>query len=253
MPDNISSKSLDISFVGSPRFLSNLEGATRQNISTTATRVLDYVAHNAVKWASFFASPHGYSAANGATYVVTGVDKTSTCSMLTFPHHLPTIEMSAEYEGGELIALEGMSAAYNEGKREISTPVFDNLCVFMRGIRIGLGRTEWIENVNEAPERVTPYTQIFIAKPRWPLLKTKFCLKADDSKKQRTFTPVSFSILFCLQIYLFMPILQHPFHLSDTIAQIMLTTVREFFPLSKLVIHNALSFSESKCFSGFGG
>ena len=104
--------------------------------------------------------------------------------------------MSAEYEGGELIALEGMSAAYNEGKREILTPTFNNLCVFMRGIRIGLGRAEWIENVDETPERVTPYTQVFTAKPRWPLLKSKFCLTADDLNEKPTFTTVSFSIFY---------------------------------------------------------
>ncbi|KIM44527.1 hypothetical protein M413DRAFT_51481, partial [Hebeloma cylindrosporum] len=58
-------------------FLILPEGATRQNISPTTTRVREYVARNAVKWASFFANDHSYSAANGATYVVTGVDKTS--------------------------------------------------------------------------------------------------------------------------------------------------------------------------------
>jgi hypothetical protein len=50
--------------------------------------------------------------------------------MLTFPHHPPTIKMSAEYEGGELFALEGMSAAYNEGKREIFQRPFPTTCVF---------------------------------------------------------------------------------------------------------------------------
>jgi len=176
-------------------FLILPEGATRQNISTTSTtRVLDYVAHNAVKWASFFANEHGYSAANGATYVVTGVDKTSTCSMLTFPHHLPTIEMSADYQGGELLALEDMSAAYDEGKREVSTPVFDNLCVFMRGIRIGLGRAEWIENVDERPERATPYTEVFIAKPRRPLLKSIFRLHAQSLQRKPVFSTVNFSL-----------------------------------------------------------
>jgi hypothetical protein len=44
----------------------------------------------------------------------------------------------------------------------------------MRGIRIGLGRTEWIENVNERAEADTFYTEIFVDRPRLglPFLKT---------------------------------------------------------------------------------
>lgn len=152
------------------------EGATRQNISTT--RVLEYVAHNAVKWASFFANVGSYSAANGATYVVTGVDKTSACSMLTFPS-VPTRKpnMSALYRNGELLSVGNM-CLNNQGKKGTSTSVFNNLCVFMRGIRIGLGRFEWIENVDEKPEYMTPYTEVSVPRPQRPLIIPNFCLKA---------------------------------------------------------------------------
>lgn len=157
-------------------FLILPEGATRQNVSTT--RVLEYVAHNAVKWASFFANVGSYSAANGATYVVTGVDKTSACSMLTFPS-VPTRKpnMSALYRNGELLSVGNMHLI-NQGEKKTSAPVFNNLCVFMRGIRIGLGRLEWIENVDETPEYMTPYTEVSVPRPQRPLINLDFCLKA---------------------------------------------------------------------------
>ncbi|KIM44528.1 hypothetical protein M413DRAFT_355425 [Hebeloma cylindrosporum] len=185
-------------------FLILPEGATRQNISTNTTRVRDYVAHNAVKWASFFANNPDYAVANGATYVVTGVDKTSICSMLTFPHHPSLTKMSAEYRAGRLTALEDMSVAYNEDKGESATHVPNNLCVFLRGIRVGLGRAEWLENVDERKERFEPYTEVFIGKPRQCFLKRKFKFGLRTKCVQyRTFST-------------------HPFHLSDTVSQIML-------------------------------
>jgi len=66
----------------------------------------------------------------------------------------------------------------NQGKKEIATPVFNNLCVFMRGMRIGLGRSEWIENTDETPEYLTPYAEVSVSRPRRFLLHLKFCLKA---------------------------------------------------------------------------
>jgi hypothetical protein len=173
------------------------EGATRQEISTSTTRVLDYVAHNAVNWASFFANEHRYSAANGATYVVTGVDKTSACSMLTFPSRPLTSTMSATYESGKLFALEGISVARNEGKTENLAPLSNNLCVFMRGVRIGLGSLEWTENVDERPERVTPYTEVLIAKSLRTLIKSKFRFRANSTESLNqtpAFTTVTFWI-----------------------------------------------------------
>ena len=43
----------------------------------------------------------------------------------------------------------------------------------MQGIRIGLGRTEWVENVDERGEADTFYTEIFVDIPRLrlPFLK----------------------------------------------------------------------------------
>jgi hypothetical protein len=77
----------------------------------------------------------------------------------------------------------------------------------MRGVRIGLGRAEWIENVDERPERLTPYTEVFIARPWRPHLKSRFCFTADDTQSLEQKSAFS----------------THPFHLSDTIAQIMLS------------------------------
>ena len=153
----------------------------------------DYVARNGVKWASFFANEDDYSAANGATYVITGVDKTSACSMLTFPSRPLTIKMSATYEDGRLFALEGMSKARNEGKAKISPSVPNNLCVFMRGIRIGLGTTEWTENVDETPEHLTPYSEVFIAMPLRPLLVPKFFVKSNRTHNQSLDNKPTFS------------------------------------------------------------
>ena len=67
------------------------------------------------------------SAANGATDVITGVDKTSACSMLiTFPSRPLIIKMSATYEDRRLFAPEGMRKSRNEGKAKILSSVPNN-------------------------------------------------------------------------------------------------------------------------------
>ena len=42
-----------------------------------------------------------------------------------------------------------MSAVRDAIKPKSTTPPSRNLCVFLRGIRIGVGREEWIENTEE--------------------------------------------------------------------------------------------------------
>ena len=150
------------------------EGATRHDISTSCTRVFEYVKDNVVSWTRHFAQSLRYSTANGSPYVVTGVDKTSACANLAFPNRPPSVKMSASYENGLLRPMERMSIARGATADENLSPIPNNLCAFMRGIRIGLGRTEWIENVDERTEGRTFYTEIFIDTPRLrlPLLKT---------------------------------------------------------------------------------
>ena len=150
------------------------EGATRHDISTTSTRVFEYVKNNAISWTRHFAQSPRYSTANGSPYVITGVDKTSACANLAFPNRPPSVEMSARYQNGMFRPLERMSIARGATANETLSPIPNNLCAFMRGIRIGLGRTEWIENVDERIEARTLYTEIFVDTPRLrlPLLKT---------------------------------------------------------------------------------
>ena len=149
------------------------EGATRHDLSTTNIRVFDYVKDNAVSWTRHFQSRR-YSRVNGSPYVVTGVDKTSACANLAFPNRPPSVEMSATYQNGTLRPMERMSIAREATADENLSPVPNNLCVFMRGLRIGLGRNEWIENVDERTEANTYYTEIFVDTPRLrlPFLKT---------------------------------------------------------------------------------
>ena len=132
--------------------------------------VFDYVKDNAVNWTRHFQS-HRYPGANGSPYIVTGVDKTSVCANLAFPIRPPWVEMSARYQNGTLRPMERMSTARGA---TADKAVPNNLCVFMRGIRIGLGRTKWIENVDERGEADTYYTEIFFDTPRLrlPFLKT---------------------------------------------------------------------------------
>jgi len=158
----------------------------------------------------YFFAQSGYLAANGSVYVVTGVDKTSECSMVSFPTQSLQLsgKMSAMYQDGKLVLLEGLCAYRNRKKNNTLMPTPNNLCVFMRGIRIGLGRAEWLENVDETPEYLTPYTQIFSSKSRLPLIKPKICVKGEDTKSLSDKRPFS----------------MHPFHPSDVIAQILLST-----------------------------
>ena len=149
------------------------EGATRHDLSTTNISVFDYVKDNAVSWIRHFQSRR-YTEVNGSPYVVTGVDKTSACANLAFPNRPPSVEMSATYQNGALHVMEKMSTATEATADENLSPVPNNLCVFMRGLRIGLGRTEWLENVDERTEAHTFYTEIFVDRPRLrlPFLKT---------------------------------------------------------------------------------
>jgi hypothetical protein len=87
------------------------EGATRHDISTTSTRVFEYVKNNAVSWAPHFAQSLRPSTANGSPYVITGVDKTSKCAKLSFPNRPPFVEVSASYQNGLLHPMERMSTA----------------------------------------------------------------------------------------------------------------------------------------------
>jgi len=146
-------------------------GAIRHDISATTTRVVDYVKNNAVNWARYFAQTRGRRTANGSPYVITGVDKTSVCSMLTFPFRPPTSRMSARFQDGLLQPMELMTNTNNQGADHSLSPVPNSQCIFMRGIRIGLGRTEWLENVDERAEADTPYTEFFFDAPRLPFLK----------------------------------------------------------------------------------
>ena len=149
------------------------EGATRHDLSTS-TRVFEYVKNNAVSWTRHFAQSPRYSTANGSPYVITGVDKTSACANSVFPDRPPSVEMFASYQNGILRPMKRMSIAREATADENLSPIANNLCVFMRGIRVGLGRTEWIENVDERTERHTFYTEIFVdtSRLRLPFLKT---------------------------------------------------------------------------------
>ncbi|KIM37481.1 hypothetical protein M413DRAFT_30940 [Hebeloma cylindrosporum] len=143
------------------------EGATRQDASTE--RIHKYVARHAHDWAYFFAQLRWFPSTNGSTYVVTGVDKASDCSTMAFqvqPNTSPKI--MARYEKKALRASDGLSAARNAIKRGVTTPPSLSLCVFLRGIRIGVRRTEWIENTERPrnPEFTTPYTELYLP-PSW--------------------------------------------------------------------------------------
>jgi len=142
----------------------------------------EYVAHNAHEWAFFFAQSRWHPSKNGSAYVVTGVDKTSDCSTMAFQVRLNArAKIIARYENRALFASDGLSAVRNEIKRKPTTPPTRNLCVFLRGIRIGVGRAEWIENIEERPENAeftTPYTELYFP-PRWTaILKSKLRLGA---------------------------------------------------------------------------
>jgi hypothetical protein len=141
--------------------------------------VLEYVAQNTAKWASFFADVVQRRMERlGSDSCYTEVDETNACSMLTFPSMPPRKpNMSALYRNRELLSVGNMRLN-TRGEKETSASLFNNLRVFMRGIRIGLGRSEWIENVNETPEYMTPYTQVSVPRPQRPVINFTFCLKA---------------------------------------------------------------------------
>jgi len=107
----------------------------------------------------------------------------------------------ARYENKTLFASDGLSAVRNEIKR--TTPPSRNLCVFLRGIRIGVGRAEWIENTEERPENAeftTPYTELYFP-PLWTaVLKSKLRLgaghRSDDLPAFTYFPVISYDISF---------------------------------------------------------
>ena len=117
------------------------EGATRHDISMTTTRVFDYVKSNAVSWTRHFAQSLRYSTANGSPYAITGVVKATACANLAFPNRPLSVEMFASYQNGMLRPMERMSVARGATANENLSPIPNNLCAFMRGMRIGLDRT----------------------------------------------------------------------------------------------------------------
>lgn len=189
------------------------EGATRQEISRTATRVFDYVRDNAVRWARYFAQTRGQTTANGSTYFITGVDKTSICSNLAFPNLPPTVKMSARYQDQLIRASERMSSVNNASNirhNRALSPIPKNLCVFMRGIRIGLGRTEWIENTDERPEDDTPYSEIFFDTPRLTFFKIRIWGKDEQAVAQNDksfFALVNPDFIICAKQHFLIPML----------------------------------------------
>jgi len=107
-------------------------GATRHDLSTTSTRVFEYVKNNAVSWTLHFAQSLRYSRVNGSPYVVTGVDKTSACANLAFPNRPSSVKMSATYQNGVLRPMERMSIAREATANEKLSPVPSNLCLHAR-------------------------------------------------------------------------------------------------------------------------
>ncbi|KIM44602.1 hypothetical protein M413DRAFT_442566 [Hebeloma cylindrosporum] len=208
---------LHITFNSSERrgaFMLLPEGATRHDISPSTTRVLEYLRDNAVSWGLHFAQHIRFSAANGSPYVVTGVDKTSSCANLAFPIRPPSVMMSATYQNGSLDTMERMSIAREAEADKTLSPIPKNLCAFMRGIRIGLGRNEWIENVDERTEARTVYTEIFVDTPRLRLPFLNISIWGKD-EQVLSLNEKSFFI-------------KHAFHPSDVAAQIMLCLVTIF-------------------------
>ncbi|KIM44594.1 hypothetical protein M413DRAFT_25057 [Hebeloma cylindrosporum] len=114
--------------------------------------------------------------------------------------------MSARFQNRLLRPLESMSLTNNQGADHSLSPVPDSQCIFMRGIRIGLGRTEWVENVEERPEAATPYTEFFFDYPRLPFLKIRLWGKDEQTPYLNEKSHFS----------------RHAFHPSDIVAQIML-------------------------------
>jgi len=157
----------------------------------------------------FLAQSRWHPSKNGSTYVVTGVDKTSDCSTTAFQVRLNTrAKIIARYENKALFASDGLSAVRNEIKHKATTPPSRNLCVFLRGIRIGVGRTEWIENTEERPENAeftTPYTELYFPPPWITVLKCKLPLgaghKSDDLPAFTYFAVRSYDISFMRWAY----------------------------------------------------
>ncbi|KIM44675.1 hypothetical protein M413DRAFT_359368 [Hebeloma cylindrosporum] len=116
--------------------------------------------------------------------------------------------MAATYQNRTLRAMERMSAARRTLVDKTLSPIPNYLCVFLRGIRIGLGRTEWIQNVEGRAEANTFYTEIYFDTPRLrlPFLKTIHFGKDEQS--------VSLNDKSFFNV--------HGFHPSDIAAQIML-------------------------------
>ncbi|KIM37482.1 hypothetical protein M413DRAFT_448527 [Hebeloma cylindrosporum] len=186
------------------------EGATRQDASTD--RIHKYVARHAHDWAYFFSQRRWDPSTNGSTYVVTGVDKTSNCSTMAFQVRLSTSpRIRATYGKKALVAPDGISAVRNTIKPKVTTPPSRNLCVFLRGIRIGVGRAEWIENVDERPDNVeyaTLYTELYFPPPWITVFKARIALRLGFG---RIGERPGFSYFV------------HPFHLSDIIGPMMLS------------------------------
>jgi len=133
--------------------------------------VLDYIKDNTVNWDRRIAQSRRYPTANEVT---AGVDKSSACANLAFPGRPPSVDIPSSYQNGLLRPMERMSITRGAAADENLSPIPNNLCAFMRDIRIGLGRAEWIENVDERTERRTFYIEIFVDIPRFrlPFLKT---------------------------------------------------------------------------------
>jgi hypothetical protein len=199
------------------------EGATRHDLLMTSTRVFEYVKNSAVSWTHHFAQSSRYSTANGSRYIITGVDKTSACANLAFPYRPPTVEMFASYQNG-IRPMKRMSIARGATADENLSLIPNNLCVFMRGIRIGLGRTKWIENVDERSERRTFYTEIFVDTPRLglPFLKTIIQFGKDEQvlslNDKSFFVVVDLPFPICAIFIFLTHLFQHAFHPSDIAA-----------------------------------
>ena len=116
-----------------------------------------------------------------------GVGKTSICSNLAFPNRPPTVKMSVRYQDQLIHVTERMSSvnnASNISENQALLPILKNLCVFIRGIRISLGRTEWIESAEERPEDDTPYSEIFFDAPRLTFFKIQVRGKDEQAVAQ---------------------------------------------------------------------
>uniref|UniRef100_A0A8H7XYF9 Uncharacterized protein n=1 Tax=Psilocybe cubensis TaxID=181762 RepID=A0A8H7XYF9_PSICU len=217
------------------------DGASREDFKGLS-RLQEYLKTHAESWIQYLSNGTLYSVPNGGLYVITGCDKAPTCSTAVFPykHFLGSRHTSFEFAKGYMQPASRLGIDSYEG-RDHGRDVQEH-CLFVRGIRIALSDPEWNIQIDEGLSEDTPISPLPLTPPiSDQVLPAKIDVEEPLQLETRINNTCSTDTIDSdISQENEVQVCKYPFHPSDLILQIMLST----HPDTKLALVDDYTWSQ---------